>query len=319
MVKSDSDEEQDTVGELGNSLPPPRASTTYSPLDWTQYFPYTDWVDPVTPIYWAGTHGPVFLCLHGAGHSALSFACVAKLVADQCRVVGFDFRGHGRNRTAGEEEYDMRVDTLVEDTKKVIQYVRNRFDNPRIILVGHSMGGAIACKTAFKVQNEGIELAGLIVLDVVEGSAIDALPFMESIISQRPKIFSTLEGAIHWSVASQTIRCLESARVSVPLQLKLKEEGNSQSGYVWRTDLKQTQRYWEGWFTNMTKQFLGVHCIKELIVANSDRIDREMMIAQMQGRYKHSIFHDVGHVLQEDNPPRLAHEFLGFANTFRIL
>lgn len=318
MVKSDSDEDNDTVGELGNSLPPPRSNVIYSPLDWTQYFTHTDWVDPVTPLYWAGTQGPIFLCLHGAGHSALSFACVAKLVSDQCRVMAFDFRGHGKNRTTGDEEYDMSVDTLVNDTVKVLEYVRNKFDSPRVILVGHSMGGAIACKTAYKIQAEGFDLAGLIILDVVEGSAIDALPFMESIISQRPQVFPTLESAIHWSVASHTIRCLESARISVPFQLTLKESENPHSGYVWRTDLKRTQCNWQGWFKNMTKEFLGVHCIKELIVANSDRIDREMMIAQMQGKYKHAIFYEVGHVLQEDNPTRLAQEFLEFANTFRI-
>jgi hypothetical protein len=32
------------------------------------------------PIFHAGTKGHVFLCLHGAGHSALSFAALAKIM-----------------------------------------------------------------------------------------------------------------------------------------------------------------------------------------------------------------------------------------------
>ena len=36
-------------------------------------------------------------------------------------------------------------------------------------------------------------MAGVVVLDVVEGSAIGALPFMEGIIRQRPVLFQSVE------------------------------------------------------------------------------------------------------------------------------
>jgi len=49
------------------------------------------------PVYIGGTSGHVFLCLHGAGLSALAFAAFAKHLKQTAIVVAFDFRGHGGN------------------------------------------------------------------------------------------------------------------------------------------------------------------------------------------------------------------------------
>lgn len=43
----------------------------------------------------SGNKGPIFFCLHGAGHSGLSFAALAKELKNEFRVFSFDFRGHG--------------------------------------------------------------------------------------------------------------------------------------------------------------------------------------------------------------------------------
>lgn len=43
-----------------------------------------------------------------------------------------------------------------------------------------------------------MKYTGLVVIDVVEGTAIDALPFMETIVSSRPRKFDSLESAITW-------------------------------------------------------------------------------------------------------------------------
>jgi protein phosphatase methylesterase 1 len=62
-----------------------------------------------------------------------------------------------------------------------------------VILCGHSMGGAIAIRVAHDCE---AKLAGLIIIDVVEGTAIDALPFMDNILASRPKHFDSMEAAI---------------------------------------------------------------------------------------------------------------------------
>jgi protein phosphatase methylesterase 1 len=66
--------------------------------------------------------------------------------------------------------------------------------------MGHSLGGSIACRIVDTLTNiEKLErIVGCIVIDVVEGTAIEALPFMNQIIANRPKHFDTVESAIKW-------------------------------------------------------------------------------------------------------------------------
>jgi protein phosphatase methylesterase 1 len=58
------------------------------------------------------------------------------------------------------------------------------------------MGGAIAARVAHagKVKN----LKGVVVIDVVEGTAMAALPGMRLILENRPKNFESIEEAIQW-------------------------------------------------------------------------------------------------------------------------
>ena len=48
---------------------------------------------------------------------------------------------------------------------------------------------------------------------------MDALPFMESIVKQRPDQFTSLESVIKYGVSSGTVRDLKSAKVSMPAQV----------------------------------------------------------------------------------------------------
>ena len=101
------------------------------------------------PVYTAGSQGHVFFCLHGAGHSAMSFACLAKYLKVHSTVVTFDFRGHGDHYC--ENETDMSEETLLKDTTEVLLYVSQTFKDSSIIMVGHSMGGSIATKVTSKI------------------------------------------------------------------------------------------------------------------------------------------------------------------------
>lgn len=50
------------------------------------------------------------------------------------------------------------------------------------------MGGSVASKLCEKVLQTDLsnQVVGLIVIDVVEGTAIEALPFMNQIVNNRP-------------------------------------------------------------------------------------------------------------------------------------
>ena len=60
---------------------------------------------------------------------------------------------------------------------------------------------------------------GIVIIDVVEGTAIEALPFMESVVMSRPKTFASIEDAIKWVHTHSIVKNKESARVSVPPKL----------------------------------------------------------------------------------------------------
>ena len=56
----------------------------------------------------------------------------------------------------------------------------------------------------------------------------------------------------------------------------------------------------------MTAQFLSSRNPKQVILAGTDRMDQEMTIANMQGKFKLSVANHVGHMIQEDDPRYVA-------------
>lgn len=107
--------------------------------------------------------------------------------------MAIDLRGHGNSKSQHEE--NLSAETQVNDVISVIKTLFGS-DPPPIVLIGHSMGGAIAVHTAAAAKLP--TLAGIIVIDVVEGTAMEALASMQSFLRSRPKQFPSLEQAIEW-------------------------------------------------------------------------------------------------------------------------
>ncbi|EEB17859.1 protein phosphatase methylesterase, putative [Pediculus humanus corporis] len=197
----------------------------YKPVQWNKYF--EKFIDVAVDsgqfrVYLLGSEGPVLFLLHGGGLSALGWSLFADSVTKivKCRVVALDLRGHGSTKT--DDEFNLSAETLSKDIGGIIQELYQD-ESPPIILVGHSMGGAIAIHTAY--NNYISSLIGLVVIDVVEGTAMDALSSMQSFLRGRPKSFSSLENAIEWCVRSGQVRNVESAKVSMPGQIVNCETG----------------------------------------------------------------------------------------------
>jgi len=110
-----------------------------------------------------------------------------------CQVMAIDLRGHGKSKSQNEE--NLSAETQVSDVISVIKCMFGE-DAPPIVLIGHSMGGAVAVHTA--AAGELPTLAGIIVIDVVEGTAMEALASMQSFLRSRPKHFPSIEQAIEW-------------------------------------------------------------------------------------------------------------------------
>ncbi|KAK7226119.1 hypothetical protein V2G26_014122 [Clonostachys chloroleuca] len=263
--------------------------------------------------------GPLFVMHHGAGSSGLSFAVVGSEIRKRlpsAGILAIDCRGHGSTTAPEGPDLDLRLETLSSDLHTVIQLTKSEMrwqELPPIMLVGHSLGGAVVTELA-KSGKLGTSLLGYAVLDVVEGSAMDALQSMQTYLSTRPGGFVSLEAGIEWHVRSRTIRNSISARTSVPALLVLPEnrQENDTRPWKWRTNLAASQPFWEDWFVGLSKKFLGAKGGKLLLLAGTDRLDTELTIGQMQGKYALQVFPEAGHFIHEDLPEKTAVSLVDF-------
>ncbi|XP_030748392.1 protein phosphatase methylesterase 1 [Sitophilus oryzae] len=189
----------------------------YSPVKWQEYFEKEEYI--TTPsgqhhIYRKGSKGPIIFCLHGGGYNGLTWSLFAKEIYAniECQIIAVDFRGHGQTKTDNDD--DLSLETLTEDVIVVANILCEQ-ENATMILIGHSMGGAIAVNASYKINN----LVGLCVIDVVEGTALDALSSMQSILRGRPSHFKSIPHAIQWCFKGGQSHNLEAARVSMPGQI----------------------------------------------------------------------------------------------------
>jgi protein phosphatase methylesterase 1 len=352
---------------LKSKLPPmiprpaknhPGRQKDYTPAIWSDYF--HDYVDVAVdcgtfrvyrskPTEIEGS--PVLVLLHGGGFSALSWAVfsteITSLIHIQCLAI--DFRGHGDTKT--DDDDDLSAPTMANDIASVINKLYED-KAPNILIMGHSMGGAIAVHIAD--LNLLPHLVGIIVIDVVEGTALESLQSMQSYLRSRPTSFKSIQNAIEWCVRSGQIRNIESAKVSMPGQivnnethilaaseLPLSEDSDTtpinlnplsipeneveeeegtkfqvplpsvnSKKYSWRIDLSRTEKYWNGWFEDLSNKFLNAQIPKLLILAGIDNLDKTLQIGQMQGKFQLQVLARTGHAVHEDQPHHVA-ETLG--------
>lgn len=295
--------------------PTQTSSEKYSALDWKEYFDTEDDISiPDSPdvfhVYTAGTEGPVVFCLHGGGYSGLSFALSANKIKEKARVVAMDLRGHGKSTT--ENDTDLSIETMCNDVVAVVKAMYGD-SPPAIVLVGHSMGGSVAVHIAARKALSS--LAGLVVVDVVEGTALASLVHMQKILSSRVQHFSSIEKAIEWSVRGGSLRNIESARVSIPSTLKYDD---SKKCYINRARLEETEQYWKSWYEGLSEKFLSSPVPKILLLAGTDRLDRALTIGQMQGKFQMVVIRHTGHAIQEDVPDEFATLVTNFISRNRI-
>jgi alpha-beta hydrolase superfamily lysophospholipase len=89
----------------------------------------------------------VAVIVHGLGEHARRYDDVARYLNRQgWAALGYDHRGHGRS--PGPRGVLQHDDDLLQDLAKVIDATRLAYPGQRLILLGHSLGGAIAGRFA---------------------------------------------------------------------------------------------------------------------------------------------------------------------------
>lgn len=137
---------------------------------------------------------------------------------------------------------------------------------------------------------------------------------MRQLIIGRPKYFDNQESAIRYMLASKNIHNLKSAKYSTPpLLIKTGMK------YYWKCNLLLTESYWKEWFEGLNKNFIENSLPKLLILAAPDRLDTDLTIKHMQGKFSFKVSEkEVGHHVHEDDPEGTVHMLRDYLKLFRI-
>ncbi|KAH9261701.1 hypothetical protein BASA81_000357 [Batrachochytrium salamandrivorans] len=243
----------------------------------------------------------ILILLHGLGATSQTFGCFVKSLPEGIRAIAFDCRGHGNTKFDDPlQDLALSSENLVRDGFELISQL---LPNPttKFVLCGHSMGGAIAVRLASAMFPE--RCAGLVVIEAIEGVALRALENPTLLNgSMRPERFRTLQDALAWSCspAGPLPGASFSASVSIPDQLKTDSSG---LGLVWKTNPLTSVEYWLGWFVGLSDMFLKCPVRwKALVVSQVDKLDAELTVGQMQGKFQLVVMPGTGHFVHEIAP-----------------
>lgn len=115
-----------------------------------------DWGEPQTfdyqgvkiNYYEAGREGPPIILLHGFGASAYTWRHLIPALAAQHRVFTIELKGFGLSDKPLDDRY-----AVADQADLVAGFIRQQ--NLRdLVLIGHSMGGAVTLMTYFKVRDD---------------------------------------------------------------------------------------------------------------------------------------------------------------------
>lgn len=109
-------------------------------------------------VEWPG-HEPPLLAIHGSAGHAYGLTALGERLAPEVRFLAIDLRGHG---FSDKPPAGYGLDDHVQDILQLITTLQLR----RTVLLGHSIGGAIATFVAAAAQGD---VGGLILLDAVVG------------------------------------------------------------------------------------------------------------------------------------------------------
>ncbi|KAH0794460.1 protein phosphatase methylesterase 1 [Histomonas meleagridis] len=230
------------------------------------------------------------VCVHGAGHSALSFSVFAKMLNGAHTIYAYDLKAHGD--TPGDPSTDLTIESLTQDLIEFCKVVQP--PNTHLIVIGHSLGGSIGARAALTHH-----MNALVVIDTIEGNIVESIPQMKKALLCRPQIFNTPAEAIEFISTCGELQNYQSAQVSAAGRLK-EVDGH----YEWRTDLLKCESQWAEWFKGFADAFLNCKPYKVLVLPDINRLDTPFTIGHMTGKFQLEVILNTYHCVHEDEPKK---------------
>lgn len=245
--------------------------------------------------------GVCLLLVHGAGGSARTWHYLVRLfqgTSADIVLVAPDLRGHGGSSAAN----TMTSRDLTDDIFRVLDALSDVIGSRRIVLIGHSLGGAIVARVAAE-RRASDNIAAVIVLDVAEETVIDSFKFLEKALRLWPTAFASQEDYVRWTVSMRRPSSSHSATISTTDHLVADVHGRLRMKF----DLLEWKDSWVDWFRGFDAAFLSLGMPSLLIMAHYDNLDTALSVGQMQGKFECQIMSSPlrSHFIQEDSPDEL--------------
>jgi pimeloyl-ACP methyl ester carboxylesterase len=122
------------------------------------------------------TDAPAVIAIHGITSTSRTWLAIARALGDRASLIALDLRGRGRSNALGPP---FGIDAHVRDVIAVL----DRFDLPRAVIAGHSLGAYIAARLA-TLHPDRVD--GLVLVDggltIPDSKGVDPEKFMQAFL-----------------------------------------------------------------------------------------------------------------------------------------
>ncbi|MCB2179577.1 alpha/beta hydrolase [bacterium] len=235
---------------------------------------------------------PAVVLIHGAGGTHMHWPYNLRRLNNH-RVFAPDLPGHGKSSGLGKQSVDKYAETIAEWMEAV--------GIDRALIIGHSMGGAIAQSLAINFPHKvtGLILIGTGAKLTVSQELLDKL----SIPSSTP---AAIDQVIQWSWNPNTDK---------KLLKQVREQMMKIRSAVIYGDFLACNNF------DLTRKIDQIEVPTLVIVGENDKMTPLHINKQLESKIptaKMAVISDCGHMVMLENPEAVADEVFGFIQTFPV-
>lgn len=232
------------------------------------------------------TQGQAVVALHGWLDNAASFEMLSEYIQTDRPFYAIDLPGHGLS----EHRSDISSYHLLENIVDIIAFIDalDGMTNTKVTLLGHSLGGIIACLVAAAAPERVEQLILLDSIGPLTDETESVLPQLRNAVSKATKmnsnisVFPTLDMAVRARMSGLGKLTRDAAELLVKRGTKEVE-----NGFSWRSDPKLLKPS----FLRFSEQqvqaiFAGIECPVRLITGSEGYFSNEQALQKRLGYFK---------------------------------